>query len=92
MIATAAAGVLGLLVGLTGLRRLRLDYQALALLIISFVATGVVGADGRLFNGLDGMSLIPNPLGGGPGKAAQAWEYVGVVGVGCVSPCCCAAG
>ena len=84
VIATAAAGVLGVLVGLTGLRRLRLDYQALALLIISFVATGVVGADGRLFNGLDGMSLIPNPLGGQPGKATQSWEYVGVVALLCV--------
>ena len=84
VIATAAGGVLGALVGLTGLRRLRLDYQALALLIISFVATGVVGADGRLFNGLDGMSLIPNPLGGGPGQAAKSWEYVGVVALLCV--------
>ena len=84
VIATAAAGVLGVLVGLTGLRRLRLDYQALVLLIISFVATGAVGADGRLFNGLDGMSLIPNPLGGEPGQATQSWEYVGVVGLLCV--------
>lgn len=80
--AIGASAVLGVLVGLTGLRRLRLDYQALAFLIISFVAIGLVGADDRLFNGLDGMSLIPNPLGSKSGSAA--WWYVGLVALACV--------
>jgi ABC-type branched-subunit amino acid transport system ATPase component/ABC-type branched-subunit amino acid transport system permease subunit len=82
LIAVVVSGILGVLVGLTGLRRLRLDYQALALLIISFVAIGLVGADGRIFNGLDGMSLIPGLLT--PGQATQSWEYVGIVAVACV--------
>jgi ABC-type branched-subunit amino acid transport system ATPase component/ABC-type branched-subunit amino acid transport system permease subunit len=82
LIAVAVSGTLGVLVGLTGLRRLRLDYQALALLIISFVAISLVGADGRIFNGLDGMSLIPGLLT--PGQATQSWEYVGIVAVACI--------
>ncbi|MGH9109747.1 MAG: branched-chain amino acid ABC transporter ATP-binding protein/permease, partial [Acidimicrobiales bacterium] len=83
LIAIAASAALGMAIGLTGLRRLRLDYQALALFIISFVAIGLVGADNRIFNGLDGMSLIPNPLGTGKG-ATTAWLYVAVVALGCV--------
>jgi len=82
LIAVAVSGILGVLVGLTGLRRLRLDYQALALLIISFVAISLVGADGRIFNGLDGMSLIPGLLT--PGQATPSWEYVGIVAVACI--------
>ena len=84
LIAVFVAGVLGVLVGLTGLRRLRLDYQALALLIISFVATGIVSADTGIFNGVDGMSLIPNPLGTTANVSTQSWEYVAVVVVLCV--------
>lgn len=80
--AIVTSAILGMLIGLTGLRRLRLDYQALALLIISFVAIGLVGADNRLFNGLAGMSLIPDPLGK---SAGGAWAYVGVVALGCVA-------
>ncbi len=83
LVAMVASALVGVIIGLTGLRRLRLDYQALAFLIISFIAIGVVGADGAIFNGLPGMSLIPNPLGTGKG-AATAWEYVGVVALGCV--------
>ena len=83
LVAIVASAILGVLVGLTGLRRLRLDYQALSFLIISFIAIGVVSADGSIFNGLPGMSLIPNPLGSGKG-ATTAWEYVGVVALGCV--------
>ena len=81
--AVVVSGVLGLLVGLTGLRRLRLDYQALTLLIIAFVATGVVGADSNILNGLDGLSLIPNPLEF-VATGARSWVYVGVVAVICV--------
>lgn len=83
VIAVAVSGILGVLVGLTGLRRLRLDYQALALLIISFVAIGLVGADGGLFNGLDGMSLIPS-LTSSVSQATPAWEYVGIVAIVCI--------
>ena len=83
LVAVVASGILGVVIGLTGLRRLRLDYQALSFLIISFIAIGVVSADGSIFNGLPGMSLIPNPLGSGKG-ATTAWEYVGVVALGCV--------
>ena len=78
--AMVVAGALGTIVGLTGLRRLRLDYQALTLLIISFVATGLIGADSKIFNGLDGLSLIPNPLAF-VAESVRSWVYVGVVAV-----------
>jgi len=81
--AVVVSGAFGALIGLTGLRRLRLDYQALTLLIISFVATGVVGANNSIFNGLDGLSLIPNPLEF-VAESQRAWVYVGVVAVLCI--------
>ena len=84
LIAIAASATLGVLIGLTGLRRLRLDYQALAFLIISFVAIGLVGADNGIFNGLNGMSLVPNPLGTSK-SSGVAWLYVGVVALGCAA-------
>ncbi len=84
VIAVIVSGLLGVLIGLTGLRRLRLDYQALTLLIISFVASGIVGADSNIFNGLDGMSLIPDPLQFVSSQSGRAWLYVGVVAAMCV--------
>jgi branched-chain amino acid transport system permease protein len=81
--AVVVSGVLGTLIGLTGLRRLRLDYQALTLLIISFIATGIVGADSNIFNGLDGLSLIPNPLEF-VAASSRSWVYVGLVAVLCI--------
>jgi branched-chain amino acid transport system permease protein len=46
------------------LRRLRSDYQAIALLVMSIIATTVVTNDNGLFNGAAGISLVPQPLSG----------------------------
>jgi ABC-type branched-subunit amino acid transport system ATPase component/ABC-type branched-subunit amino acid transport system permease subunit len=83
LVAIVVSAAFGIFIGLTGLRRLRLDYQALAFLIISFVAIGLVGADSSIFNGLDGMSLVPNPLGAGK-HSPSAWAYVVIVAIACV--------
>lgn len=48
--------------GLVTLRRLRSDYQAIALLVMSIIATTVVSNDVGLFNGAAGVSLVPQPL------------------------------
>src|SRR5207237_3623440 len=46
VVAAAMAGaVVGVLVGITGLKRLRQDYQAMAMLVVSLMAATVVEAD-----------------------------------------------
>jgi ABC-type branched-subunit amino acid transport system ATPase component/ABC-type branched-subunit amino acid transport system permease subunit len=83
VIAALMSGLLGCLIGVTGLKRLRADYQAMVMLVISILATTVVGADTGLFNGDAGLSLIPNPLAS-ISAATRGWYYVGIVAVACV--------
>ncbi len=84
--AVAAAALicaaLGCVIGVTGLKRLRADYQAMVMLVLSILATTVIGADTGLFNGNAGLSLIPNPLAS-VDPARRGWYYVAVVGVVC---------
>jgi branched-chain amino acid transport system permease protein len=74
--------VLGCLIGVTGLKRLRADYQAMVMLVISILATTVVGADTGLFNGNAGLSLIPDPLAS-VDPARRGWYFVATVAVVC---------
>jgi branched-chain amino acid transport system permease protein len=64
-----AAGLMGALIsvpiGLITLRRLRSDYQAIALLVVSIIATSVVTNQTKLFNGAAGLALVPQPLSSG---------------------------
>jgi branched-chain amino acid transport system permease protein len=83
VIAALACGVLGCLIGVTGLKRLRADYQAMVMLVISILATTVIGADTGLFNGDAGLSLIPNPLAT-VGESQRGWYYVAVVAAVCL--------
>jgi ABC-type branched-subunit amino acid transport system ATPase component/ABC-type branched-subunit amino acid transport system permease subunit len=84
VIAALACGVLGCIIGVTGLKRLRADYQAMVMLVISILATTVVGADTGLFNGDAGLALIPNPLAS-VSPAQRGWYYVAVVAAVCVA-------
>ncbi len=79
LIAAAVAAVLGAVIGITGLKRLRPDYQAMAMLVVSITATTIVVADVGLVNGSAGLALIPNPLHSLGGGSKQAWSYVGMV-------------
>jgi branched-chain amino acid transport system permease protein len=83
-LAALICGGLGCLIGVTGLKRLRADYQAMVMLVISILATTIVGADTGLFNGNAGLSLIPNPLAS-VDPARRGWYYVAVVGVVCAA-------
>jgi branched-chain amino acid transport system permease protein len=83
VVAALICGVLGCLIGVTGLKRLRADYQAVVMLVISILATTVVGADTGLFNGDDGLSAIPNPLAA-VNPASRGWYYVAVVAAVCL--------
>ena len=84
MVAALICGVLGCLIGITGLKRLRADYQAMVMLVLSILATTVIGADTGLFNGDAGLSLIPNPLAS-VDPARRGWYYVAVVAVVCAA-------
>ncbi len=55
-------GVLAFVIGLIAMRRLRGDYQAMAMLVLSLIATGFVTAQTHFLNGPTGLSLIPKPL------------------------------
>ncbi len=77
--AAAVSAVLGAVIGITGLKRLRPDYQAMAMLVVSITATTIVVADVGLVNGSAGLALIPNPLHSLGGGSRQAWSYVGMV-------------
>jgi branched-chain amino acid transport system permease protein len=62
--AAVVGGALSYVVGLIVLRRLRTDYQAMVMLVISLIATTVVTNATGLFNGSNGLALIPKPLEG----------------------------
>jgi ABC-type branched-subunit amino acid transport system ATPase component/ABC-type branched-subunit amino acid transport system permease subunit len=81
--AMAVAAVLGALIGVTGLKRLRPDYQAMTMIVVSITVSTIVIADRGLFNGSSGLALIPNPLHSLAGSP-QGWAYVGMVAGACV--------
>ena len=58
------------IVGLITLRRLRSDYQAMVMLVVSVVATIVVTAETGLVNGAAGLSLIAEPDAAGSRASA----------------------
>ena len=60
--AAVVGGALSYVVGLIVLRRLRTDYQAMVMLVISLIATTLVTNAAGLFNGSNGLALIPKPL------------------------------
>lgn len=77
---TLAAGVLSLLVGAVGLRKLRSDYQAMVMLVIAVIATTVVTGARGFLNGSAGLSLIPRPFHAldSLDPTQFAWIYVGI--------------
>ena len=87
--AMLAGALLGGLMGLLTLRRLRGDYEAVVMLVIALVAFYAVSADSSLLNGATGISLVPAPLaslfgGGPPTSNAYRWFYVALVVVVCL--------
>jgi len=74
-----AAGVVGaaisIPIGLITLRRLRSDYQAIALLVVSIIATSVATNQAHLFNGAAGLALIPPPLANSLNLSAVNYQW-----------------
>lgn len=57
-----AAGILGLLVGLVALKRLRSDYLAIVTVAVGTIVWDLAGNDTALFNGWDGIAGVPSPM------------------------------
>ena len=84
LVAGVVAAALAYVVGLIALRRLRADYQAMVMLVISVIATLVVTNELGLFNGPAGLALIPEPLSSLVSSGGYPWLYVGVTAAICV--------
>lgn len=83
--AGAVAGLLALVVGLVALRKLRADYQAMVMLVITVMATLVVENFDGFLNGPAGLSLIPQPFASAVGVSTidYQWFYVGLTAAIC---------
>ena len=82
--AVLAGGVLALVVGSFSLRRIRRDYQAAILLIVSLIAIGLVSNVVGLVNGSNGLTGIPKPLSGVLASLSYdsyQWVYAAWTGV-----------
>lgn len=86
LIGGALAGALiAIPLGAFAVRRLRGDYEAMALLVLSLIATGIVNAQTNWFNGPAGLSLVPQPLGGPSVKPlTYHWIFLAITAV-CVA-------
>ena len=85
LLAGVVAGALALVVGIVALRRLRTDYQAMVMLVISVIALLVVENVIGLFNGPAGLSLVPQPYGSLPlSTLGYQWFYVALTAVTCL--------
>ena len=74
------AALLALPVGLVVLRRLRSDYQAIAMLVLSVIASLMVTNTPRFLDGAAGLSLVPQPLSDrlNPYADSYLWLYSAV--------------
>jgi len=79
LVGAALSGVVGLIT----LRRLRSDYQAMVMLVISVVATVIAESVIGLANGTAGLALIPNPAQSlsSLNHETQTWVFVGLCAV-----------
>ncbi len=85
ILAALAGAALSAVIGVFALRRIRRDYQAAVMLIVSLIALQVVSADVHLFNGSNGLTGIPRPLEGAlnVSLASYQWIYAAFVLVIC---------
>jgi branched-chain amino acid transport system permease protein len=84
--AGAVGGLLSLVVGLIAVRRLRADYEAMVMLVVSLIATSVATNQVGLVNGPNGLALVPKPLGSlfNLSPLNYQWLYVGITAICCL--------
>lgn len=85
--AAVVGGLLAIPIGLVVLRRLRSDYQAIALLVISVIANTVITNARPFLNGAAGLALVPPPLTGliDTKTIGYQWLYVTLTVLGCAA-------
>ncbi len=71
-----AGAVLAVPVGLVVLRKLRSDYQAIALLVTSVIANTVITNARPFLNGAAGLALVPQPLQDQVDTSTDLYQYV----------------
>jgi len=78
-----AGGLLAIPVGFVVLRKLRSDYQAIALLVLSVIANTVITNADKFLNGAAGLALVPAPLSDqfDPNSNGYQFFYVGLTAV-----------
>jgi branched-chain amino acid transport system permease protein len=69
-------GLLAIPIGLVVLRKLRSDYQAIALLVTSIIANTVITNARPFLNGAAGLALVPQPLQNQVDTAADSYQYI----------------
>jgi branched-chain amino acid transport system permease protein len=87
LLAAALVGaILSIPIGVVALRRLRSDYQAIAMLVVSVIATTVATNANNLVDGASGLSLVPAPLSSqlNLSDTQYQWFYVGLTLVICI--------
>jgi ABC-type branched-subunit amino acid transport system permease subunit len=62
VIGAGAAAILGLLVGLVALRRLRSDYLAIVTVSVGAIVYDFINVNTEVFNGADGIAGVPYPF------------------------------
>jgi branched-chain amino acid transport system permease protein len=76
-----AGGLLAVPVGFVVLRKLRSDYQAIALLVLSVIANTVITNARPFLNGAAGLALVPAPLADLFDPATYGYFYVGLTAI-----------
>lgn len=81
-----AGGLLAIPVGFVVLRKLRSDYQAIALLVLSVIANTVITNADRFLGGAAGLALVPPPFSDriDPNTESYQYLYVGITVVAVV--------
>ncbi len=81
-----AGGLLAIPVGFVVLRKLRSDYQAIALLVLSVIANTVITNADKFLGGAAGLSLVPPPFSDqvDPNTENYQYLYVGITAVAVV--------
>jgi len=83
VVAIIAGAVLAAICGALILPRLRGDYEAMAFLVISLIASGIATNQINLLNGANGLSGIPQPLSSSlkVSTTVYDWLFVGAAAV-----------
>jgi branched-chain amino acid transport system permease protein len=76
LVAALAGALLSGAVAMAALRRIRRDYQAAVMLMLSIIAVQVISAAPGIFNGSIGLTGIPHPLFNSLGLTLPGYQWV----------------